>query len=369
MRRAGGCRCVATAGGRNDYYRTALLLRCSRVLPEHCRDYCRDYYCAAVPLPPAVDSLTPPLRPPSLQTDYLSPQLRLSKGNKGTRFVFTPETEADNDDLMSLLGPPPPPPPAPPPAASLTRDPVLVCPAQFGTSDDYAELVDALRERGHPVVVAPLAFTDWLRLIPSSFTAAYWTGDLDPDTVLQFYYEALDKAVATIRSDHGTDRPIQLVGHSIGGWIARAYLGQLGDRSAISTLVTLGTPHAPPPAGFFSIIDQTRGLLRNVESRFPGAYHDDIRYLTVGSRKVRSKLFGGGLDGLVALASYLPLAGVADTQGDGIVPIECAHLDGAEQRECDAYHIAFVPGSGTKLIGTPWYGSRGVLEVWGAFLN
>ena len=45
---------------------------------------------------------------------------------------------------------------------------MLVCPAQFGTDADYAELVDGLRARGHPVLVTPLKFTDWLRLIPAA---------------------------------------------------------------------------------------------------------------------------------------------------------------------------------------------------------
>ena len=46
------------------------------------------------------------------------------------------------------------------------------------------------------------------------------------------------------------------------GWIARAYLGQLDDTKrteTFSALVTLGTPHRPPPEGFFRTIDQTVG--------------------------------------------------------------------------------------------------------------
>ena len=56
-------------------------------------------------------------------------------------------------------------------------------------------------------------------------------------------------------------------------------------------------------------------------------------------------------------------------EGDGITPIGCAHLEGAEQREVDAFHIGFVPGSGTRLLGTPWYGTPGVLEGWADFLQ
>ena len=38
-----------------------------------------------------------------LQTDYLSPRLRLSRGNKGTLFVLTPESEPDDPELEALL--------------------------------------------------------------------------------------------------------------------------------------------------------------------------------------------------------------------------------------------------------------------------
>jgi len=168
---------------------------------------------------------------------------------------------------------------------------------------------------------------------------------------------------------------VQLVAHSIGGWIARAYLGQLESEARAATfsaLATLGTPHAPPPEGFFRVIDQTRGLLSYVEESYPGAYHEELRYLTVGSTAQKGALPGSGaglVAGSLALASYLPLCGEGFTDGDGITPICCAHLDGAEQRDVDAYHIAFVPGSGTRLLGTPWYGSPHVVEEWADFLT
>ena len=118
-----------------------------------------------------------------LETKYLSPQLRLTRGNKGSLFVLTPESEPNDPELEALLSPPPPSAPTPPVAA--TRAPVLVCPAQFGTDADYAELVDGLRQRGHPVSVVPLKFTDWLRLIPASLTAEYWRGELSPEVAMQ----------------------------------------------------------------------------------------------------------------------------------------------------------------------------------------
>jgi len=302
-----------------------------------------------------------------LQTDYISPRLRLSRGNKGTLFVLAPEPLPNDSTLEALLAPAAPPPPA---AAELPNEPIIICPAQFGTTADYADLLAQLQAAGHPALVAPLKRTDWFRLIPASLTAEYWRGELRPETALPFYFEALDAAVEATRASHPGQK-ISLVGHSIGGWIARAYLGQLPAerRCLIGRLVTLGTPHIPPPEGLFRALDQTRGLLTNVQSNFPGAFHPEIKYLCVGSRAVKGELRGGGLDGLLGAFSYLPLSGKAANVGDGITPYECAILPGADELEVDAFHIGFVPFAGFRLLGTTWYGSPGVAEQWIDFLS
>jgi len=191
------------------------------------------------------------------------------------------------------------------------------------------------------------------------------------------YFEALDEAIEQLEKEW-PGRKVQLVAHSIGGWIARAYLGQLDPEvraRRFSALVTLGTPHRPPPEGLFRTLDQTRGLLSYVEERYPGAAHPELRYLTVGSRAVKgAKGFdipscGESLGRVLAAASYLPLCGDGTIEGDGITPISCAHLPGAEQREVDAFHIAFIPGIGTRLLGTPWYGSPDLAAKWIDFLD
>ncbi len=182
-----------------------------------------------------------------LQTDYLTSSLRLSRGNKGSLFVLVPEADDDPEALAALLSrgiPGGPPRGASADSSPSTaqeaggqsadavtraeRNPVIVCPAQFGTAEDYEELVDALRSRGHPTTVVPLRRRDWFRLIPASLTAEYWRGELRPETALPFYFESLDKAAdAAVAASPG--RPISLVAHSIGGWVARAYLGQLSE--------------------------------------------------------------------------------------------------------------------------------------------
>ncbi|MFJ4901858.1 esterase/lipase family protein [Streptomyces sp. NPDC088727] len=58
-------------------------------------------------------------------------------------------------------------------------------------------------------------------------------------------------------------REIDIVGHSLGGLIARYYVQRLGGDRRVRTLVTLGTPHAgtavAPLAGVLPIVRQMRG--------------------------------------------------------------------------------------------------------------
>eukprot|EP00967_Tisochrysis_lutea_P062593 scaffold80407_cov36-Tisochrysis_lutea.AAC.3 len=62
-----------------------------------------------------------------LQTIYISPTLRLSRGNKGTLFVLVPEPDSEESDLEALLTPVAM---ATSAAEQLMKQPVLICPAQ-----------------------------------------------------------------------------------------------------------------------------------------------------------------------------------------------------------------------------------------------
>jgi hypothetical protein len=84
---------------------------------------------------------------------------------------------------------------------------------------------------------------------------------------------------------HLPARQVDLVGHSAGGWLGRAFLadpkymdsssratGQddgLPHNAAVASLVTLGTPHAPPPPGS-KARDMTGGALTWVHNTYPG---------------------------------------------------------------------------------------------------
>ncbi|MFL3868567.1 alpha/beta fold hydrolase [Streptomyces griseobrunneus] len=72
-------------------------------------------------------------------------------------------------------------------------------------------------------------------------------------------------------------REVDIVGHSLGGLIARYYVQRLGGDSRVRTLVTLGTPHGgtavAPGAGVHPIVRQMRGgspLIEELRRPAPG---------------------------------------------------------------------------------------------------
>lgn len=328
-----------------------------------------------------------------LETIYIDDDLRVSLGNKGSIFVLVREdlpsqmnqlfTTPINNNRISTK-------------TDFDKDPIVLCPAQFGTPEDYTEFVRELESRGHPVFVAPLSKLNWFELIPSFFSKAYWTGELEPSKTLGFYYRTLDEAFSkakTYLQNKGTNGKIHFVAHSIGGWVARAFLGEVvsarGDIGLVASLVTLGTPHSEPPEGtLFAAVDQTRGLLRNINSRFPGAFHakEGVRYISVASAAVPGRfpisLFEkskqaenkGWLDCTLAWASYLALCADGNAAGDGITPVSCALLEGEgvehlELKEVDGpscFHANYLPSPGPSipLVGTEWYGSGEFLNQW-----
>ena len=147
--------------------------------------------------------------------------------------------------------------------------------------------------------------------------------------------------------ESATNRAV-LVGHSAGGILARVYVGgdppyggrRYSGHRRVSHLITLGTPHNAPSRGSLTHLAEASEL-------FPGALHEDIRYLCVAgaaadgssSRRVRKRYERFVDDGRV--------------KGDGEVPVECALLPGGERLVLgDLYHARFRGG----LHGR-WYGS------------
>ncbi|PON56664.1 GPI inositol-deacylase PGAP1-like [Parasponia andersonii] len=275
--------------------------------------------------------------------------------------------------------------------------PALILPGLGNNSGDYDKLQITLKEYGIPsVVVAKVSRLDWLRNAAGLLDPNYWRGTLRPRPVLDWYLKRVDDAVQEAKDLSQSATTLSLIGHSAGGWLARLYMEEFG-LSHISLLLTLGTPHLPPPKGLPGVVDQTRGLLNYVEKNCSKAvYTRDLKYVCIAGRYIQgARLFGNAsdakVDGGVAKDSagtaaaelavpaspplsttsslrsrfigqgYKQVCGRAEVWGDGVVPEESAHLKGALNISLDGVYHSPV-GSDDEL--RPWYGSPAVVEQW-----
>ncbi|TKW38208.1 hypothetical protein SEVIR_1G098800v4 [Setaria viridis] len=276
--------------------------------------------------------------------------------------------------------------------------PAVILPGLGNNTGDYARLAAALRDdHGLPAaVVARVTRPDWLRNAAGLFDANYWRGTLRPRPVLDWFLKRVDESVSEARELCASDGKISLIGHSAGGWLARVYMEEF-DASDISLLLTLGTPHLPPPKGVSGVIDQTRGLLNYVEKNCaPAVYTPELRYVCIAGRYIQ----GAPLLGNSAVASdevlavdtpseggeaviistkdkstpssatwrarfvgqgYKQVCGRADVWGDGVVPEMAAHLEGALNISFDGVYHSPV---GADDEQRPWYGSPAILKQW-----
>jgi pimeloyl-ACP methyl ester carboxylesterase len=120
--------------------------------------------------------------------------------------------------------------------------PVLLVPGFVCNAGLWAWFARALRRRGHPV------FTH---------TPEPLFGPIDG------YAAALAARVEALSAAAG-DRRVALVGHSMGGLIARAYLRRSGT-ARVACLVTLGTPHHGSALAPFGYGANAREMRRTAE--------------------------------------------------------------------------------------------------------
>ena len=156
-------------------------------------------------------------------------------------------------------------------------------------------------------------------------------------------------------------------------------------KDKVSSLVTLGTPHVSPES---ALVDQTRGLLREIASSdacsSQSLYDRGIQITCVGSSGLDGKLITTNLEEIIAATSYLPLLGkLNDVKGDGIVPTELAFMEAPSRKvevaECSetgaaVRHAHVLPTPWNLIDGSApslslpedivWYGSPGVIGQW-----
>lgn len=229
--------------------------------------------------------------------------------------------------------------------------PTIILPGYLEGAIAYRQLEQSLEQLGFPAVTVPLRKRDWFPTL----------GGRSIVPILR----QLDRTVKQTLQKYNVSQ-INLIGHSAGGWISRIYMGETpyiihGDVTEtaalwhahpyVATLLTLGTPH----------ISQERWTKRNldfVKINYPGAFHPQVRYVCVAGKTI----FGARRPGSwLAYSSYQLTCGRGDCWGDGITPIEAAHLEGAENLVLEGVrHSPRSPGI--------WYGSPAALPSWVSYL-
>lgn len=111
--------------------------------------------------------------------------------------------------------------------------------------------------------------------------------------------QALGGAIEKVAAEAGYER-IHVIGHSLGGLIARYYVQRLGGDANVHTLVTLGTPHsgtlfarAAPLLPLVRQLTPQSVVIRELAEPAPDcrtrfiAFHSDIDHLIVPHRNAR----------------------------------------------------------------------------------
>lgn len=166
---------------------------------------------------------------------------------------------------------------------------------------------------------------------------------------------------ATIQRAAAAGGSITLVAHSAGGVLSRLYLGplpyqgrQCGGLEYVQHLITLGSPHHSRGRLFHG-----GPLSRLVQIRYPDAFFaPTVTYSAVAGN------WRPGRRGVSPSAQwrdhlYRDLCGDGLAQGDGLVPVKSALLQGA-------HPIVMEGVSHHSLLGEPWYGSPAVVASWWA---
>jgi pimeloyl-ACP methyl ester carboxylesterase len=163
-----------------------------------------------------------------------------------------------------------------------------VLPGLGNNSGDYDALGAKLRASGLHVSVAGVSRLDWARNAAGLRDPAYWAGTLKPRPTVDWYLDAVRRAVDEAQAST-SNAPITLLAHSAGGWLGRLFLLEFGT-AGVDRFVSLGSPHLPPPAG---VIDQTRGILTFIDGACPGCHHAELQYVTVAGKFIEGAPLAG----------------------------------------------------------------------------
>ncbi len=231
--------------------------------------------------------------------------------------------------------------------------PTVILPGYLAAAHDYLGLEQSLNQAGFPTVTVPLTRQSWWVTL----------GGRPVTPIL----DILDQTIRQTLAQHQATQ-INLIGHSAGGWISRIYLGKemYCDRTwngqpLVNTLITLGTPHT----------SQERWTRRNIDfvnTTYPGAFHPAVKYVCIAGKAIYGKP-SLRLEEWFTYQSYQITGGIGQCWGDGITPIEAAHLKGATNLVLD--NIQHSPQSSASIKQGKahcWYGSPEIVSEWFQYL-
>jgi len=222
--------------------------------------------------------------------------------------------------------------------------PIVLIGGWLSTPGDYAGLARTLAAPpfGRIVYITDFGRADWARLRDPDFSPAL---------------DALARTVELALGETGAEQ-VDLIGHSAGGRIARAYLGHVPYRGVayaghrhVARLITLGTAHTTYEVW-------VRAFAGWVNERYPGAFYAPaVRYRSVAGESVAGRRLGG-VEEMVAFRSYAVSFAKGEQVGDGVVPTAACFLDGADNLVLEGARHA--PYNAPRT----WYGAPAVVPLW-----
>ncbi|AFY75303.1 PGAP1-like protein [Synechococcus sp. PCC 7502] len=221
--------------------------------------------------------------------------------------------------------------------------PNLILPGYLAGAKDYLGLQMSLENLGFKATIVPLEWWEWLPTVGGRSIAPILL--------------KLDQAVKQICQELQVSQ-VNLIAHSAGGWVSRIYLGETpyygrvwGANAQVARLISLGTPHRSKEPWAAPNLDF-------VNNNYPDAFHQNLKYICIAGKAVYGeKTWKSWL----AYSSYELTCGIGNTWGDGIIPIECAHLAGAEN--------LVLEGANHSPKAGLWYGSPELVHKWASYLE
>ncbi len=224
-----------------------------------------------------------------------------------------------------------------------TKYPIVIIGGWLSAPGDYSGMARLLAQPpyGRVVYITDIRRHEWASL-------------RDPD--FRPVMDILARTVELVLQETSAEQ-VEVIGHSAGGRVARAYLGDrpyygrvYDGHTRVASLTTLGTAHLTWEvyvAKFGQFVNDT----------YPGAYFDHVTYRSIGGESVRGRRWGT-LEQMFAFRSYQLVCNDGEVIGDGVVPAASCYLSGAENLILSG--VRHAPYNAPRT----WYGAPEVVRMW-----